>query len=84
MQDYADFSEWYEDQSEENKKLIEKLRVIIEQTAPHLTTTVKGGKVAGWMAVAQQGHRTIFDIVQRPNLLPEVKGGVMLTSIEKQ
>lgn len=28
--------------------------------------------------VVQQGHRTIFDIVQRPNLLPEAQGGSSL------
>lgn len=44
MKNYADFSEWYKDQSGENKKLIEKLRVIIEQTAPQLVTTVKWGQ----------------------------------------
>lgn len=44
MKDYEDFSSWYEDQSEKNKNLIEKLKIIIEQTAPQLITTVKWGQ----------------------------------------
>jgi len=44
MKNYASFSEWEKDQSAENQKLINELRVLIEQTVPQLTTTVKWGQ----------------------------------------
>lgn len=49
MKNYSSFSEWREDQSKSNLKLIDRLQALIEQTAPGLDTTVKWGQGC-WVA----------------------------------
>lgn len=44
MKAYGSFSDWKDDQSEENKSIISELQKLIHTTAPHLATTVKWGQ----------------------------------------
>lgn len=44
MKAYDSFADWKKDQSAMNQELINTLQVLIKETAPYLTTTVKWGQ----------------------------------------
>lgn len=44
MKAYESFSDWKDNQSAENKMIIDELEKLITKTAPHLATTVKWGQ----------------------------------------